>query len=151
VTLKEAKTLNGQKLKVEFKNAALYLNNARVTSSDVEASNGVIHVIDSVLIPKNLKPTQSLVKGKDAVSEKILVDAIDIGVDLFNAGNEKACASIYRIAVMSVLEIEPKALDKKDLSMLKKTLISVDASDDQRANAWSLRRAIDAMLSKLNK
>ena len=151
VTLKDAKTLNGEKLKIEFKNAALYINKSRITATDVKASNGVIHVIDNVLIPKNLKPTQSLVSGKDAVSKKILTDAIDIGVDLFNADNEKACASIYNIAVMAVLQIAPKALDKSDLAKLKKTLTAVGGSDDQRANAWALRRAMDAALIKLSK
>jgi transforming growth factor-beta-induced protein len=145
-------TLNGQQLEVNINSMGeVRINGAMITMADVQTSNGVIHVIDNVLIPKNLKPTQSLVTGKDAVSEKILIDAIDVGVDLFNADNEKACAAIYRIAVMSVLEIEPKVFSKKDLAMFKKTLISVDASDDQRANAWSLRRVMNAMLSKLSK
>ncbi|MGG6266352.1 fasciclin domain-containing protein [Leptolyngbya sp. AN03gr2] len=33
----------------------IQVNNARVTSVDVKASNGVIHVIDRVLLPPNLK------------------------------------------------------------------------------------------------
>lgn len=151
VTLKEAKTLNGEKLKIEFKNAALYLNKSRVTATDIKASNGIIHVIDNVLIPKNLKPTSPVVEGKLAVSKKILTDAIDVGVDLFNADNEKACAAIYEIAVMAVLELKPDLLSKRDLASLKKTIADVNASSDQRANAWTLRRAMDAVLMKLNK
>ena len=89
--------------------------------------------------------------GKKAVSEKLLSDAIDIGVDLFNADNEKACAAVYKIAVMAVLEIKPKALDEKELASIEKTLAAVNGSDDQRANAWSLRRAMDAILAKLSK
>ncbi|MFT5904550.1 MAG: putative surface protein with fasciclin (FAS1) repeats [Cryomorphaceae bacterium] len=151
VSLKEAKTLNGEKLKIQFKNAGLYINKSRITATDINASNGVIHVIDNVLIPKNLKPTSSAVVGKDAVSEKILTDAIDVGVDLFNDDNEKACATIYKIAVMAVLEIKPNALDKRDLASIKKTLAAVNASKNQRANAWSLRRAMNAILAKLSK
>lgn len=151
VTLKEAKTLNGEKLNISFKNAALYLDKSRVTATDVQASNGVIHVIDNVLIPKNFKPVQSSVKGKGPVSKKIITDAIDVGVDLFNAGNEKACAAIYKISVMAVLEIAPEALDQSDLEGLKKAVSKVNASNDQRANAWTLRRAMDATLVKLGK
>jgi transforming growth factor-beta-induced protein len=33
-------------------NGAVMVNNARVTSADIAASNGVIHVIDMVLLPK---------------------------------------------------------------------------------------------------
>ena len=157
VTLKEAKTLNGEKLKIQFKNAALYINKSRITATDVAASNGVIHVIDNVLIPKNLKsskpakPAKPAVAGKDAVSEKILTDAIDVGVDLFNADNEKACAAIYKIAVMAVLEIKPKALSNADIAKIKKTLAAVGASKDDRANAWALRRAMNAILVKVGK
>jgi uncharacterized surface protein with fasciclin (FAS1) repeats len=150
-TLKEAKTLNGEKLKIQFKNAALYLNKSRITATDIKATNGVIHVIDSVLIPKNLKPTSTVAVGKDAVSEKILTDAIDVGVDLFNDDNEKACAAVYKIAVMAVLEIKPMALDKRDLASIKDTLATVNTSENQRENAWALRRVMNAILTKLGK
>jgi uncharacterized surface protein with fasciclin (FAS1) repeats len=48
---KKLTTLNGQDLKVKVKNGDVYINNAQVTTGDVEASNGVIHVIDTVLLP----------------------------------------------------------------------------------------------------
>ena len=154
VTLKDAKTLNGEKVTVQFKNAALYINQSRVTATDIVATNGVIHVVDNVLIPKDISPKKSVkinVTGKNAVSEKILMDAIGVGVDLFNAGNEKACESVYKIAVMAVLEIKPKAIDKDLFTKITKTLTKVESEDNIRANAWSLRRAIDAMLVKLVK
>jgi hypothetical protein len=52
---------------------------------------------------------------------------------------------------MAVLEIAPEALDKSDLDILKNTLAKVNASNDQRENAWTLRRAMDATLVKLSK
>ncbi len=149
VTLKEAKTLNGEKLEIGFKNAALYLNQSRVTATDIKASNGVIHLIDNVLIPKGLKASQALVKGKRPVSKKIFSDAIDVGVDLFNDGDEKSCAAIYKIAVMAVLEMAPEALDQADLDSMQKTLSAVNSSNDARANAWTLRRTMDAIFKKL--
>jgi uncharacterized surface protein with fasciclin (FAS1) repeats len=48
---KKLTTLNGQDLKVKVKNGDVYINNAQVTTADVEASNGVVHVIDAVLLP----------------------------------------------------------------------------------------------------
>jgi len=151
VKLNDAKTFNGEKVNISFKNAALYINSARVTATDIKAKNGVIHVIDNVLIPKNLAPANTLAQGKSAVSKKILVNAINVGVELFNGGNEKACASIYNIAVTAILEIKPKELKGKDLEMIRKTLIKASGSDDQRANAWALRRTMNAILNKLEK
>jgi uncharacterized surface protein with fasciclin (FAS1) repeats len=52
VKLKEAKTVNGEMLKVKVEGADVMINDAKVTSTDIVASNGVIHVIDSVVLPQ---------------------------------------------------------------------------------------------------
>jgi len=46
-----AKTLEGSTIKFTVKDGKVYVNGAQVTTADVPASNGVIHVIDGVLIP----------------------------------------------------------------------------------------------------
>ena len=46
-------TLNGGKLKVEVVNGEVIVGGAKVVTPDVEASNGVIHVIDSVITTPN--------------------------------------------------------------------------------------------------
>ena len=46
-----AKTVEGQNLQVNA-TQGVKINNASVTTADVEASNGVIHVIDTVLLPQ---------------------------------------------------------------------------------------------------
>jgi uncharacterized surface protein with fasciclin (FAS1) repeats len=46
------KTLNGAKVHVRVRKSKVFLNNARVTTPDVMASNGVIHVVNRVLIPR---------------------------------------------------------------------------------------------------
>jgi uncharacterized surface protein with fasciclin (FAS1) repeats len=51
VKLNEAKTLNGKMLKVTVKGSAVMINDAKVTTTDIVASNGVIHVIDTVVLP----------------------------------------------------------------------------------------------------
>jgi len=50
-TLTQAKTVNGAILKLSAHDGKLMVNNADVVKADVEASNGVIHVIDAVLLP----------------------------------------------------------------------------------------------------
>jgi uncharacterized surface protein with fasciclin (FAS1) repeats len=51
VKLSSAKTLEGQPVTIRVKGGKVYVNAARVTTPDVKTSNGVIHVIDKVLIP----------------------------------------------------------------------------------------------------
>jgi len=52
VTLDSAATVNGQSVSISVNDGTVSINNATVTATDVEASNGVIHVIDTVLIPE---------------------------------------------------------------------------------------------------
>lgn len=51
VGLDEAPTVNGKMIDVEVEGSSVNVNDANVTATDVEASNGVIHVIDSVILP----------------------------------------------------------------------------------------------------
>lgn len=52
VKLTEAKTVQGQSVKITVKDGKVSVDNANVTATDIAASNGVIHVIDSVILPK---------------------------------------------------------------------------------------------------
>jgi uncharacterized surface protein with fasciclin (FAS1) repeats len=49
---KMVKTVNGQELAVKVKDGKVMINDATVIIADVAASNGVIHAIDTVLLPK---------------------------------------------------------------------------------------------------
>jgi len=49
--LKEAKTVNGETVDVRADGGSVMINDAKVTAADVAASNGVIHVIDTVILP----------------------------------------------------------------------------------------------------
>jgi uncharacterized surface protein with fasciclin (FAS1) repeats len=51
---KSAKTLEGQRVSIDVRGGSVFLNNTvRVTKTDVLATNGVIHVINTVLVPKS--------------------------------------------------------------------------------------------------
>ena len=50
-SLKEAKTVNGQSVKISAMNGTVMIDKAHVTKTDIKASNGVIHVIDTVMLP----------------------------------------------------------------------------------------------------
>src|SRR5512132_2179939 len=47
----QVKTVEGESLNVKASNAGVMVNNANVTKTDILASNGVIHVIDTVVMP----------------------------------------------------------------------------------------------------
>ncbi len=59
----DAVTLNGQRIDFKTKDGSVYVDKARVLATDVDASNGVIHVIDSVILPESKNLVQ--VAGAD--------------------------------------------------------------------------------------
>jgi len=52
VKITEAKTVNGAMITVKVDGNTVMINDAKVITADIAASNGVIHVIDSVVLPQ---------------------------------------------------------------------------------------------------
>jgi uncharacterized surface protein with fasciclin (FAS1) repeats len=51
----DVKTVEGSSVKIKVKKGKVTVGNAKVTKADVKASNGIIHVINKVLLPPNVK------------------------------------------------------------------------------------------------
>jgi len=52
VKLHEAKTVNGQDMKIMVEGSKVMADNSNVVKTDIQCTNGVIHVIDTVLMPQ---------------------------------------------------------------------------------------------------
>ena len=52
VKMKSAKTVNGKALPIMVEGGTVMVGGAKVVKTDIAASNGVIHVVDSVILPK---------------------------------------------------------------------------------------------------
>lgn len=55
VKMKKAKTVQGSCIKIKAKNGKVMIDKALVVQTDIEATNGAIHVIDTVLLPPEKK------------------------------------------------------------------------------------------------
>jgi transforming growth factor-beta-induced protein len=51
IELNSAETIQGKSIRTSVKDGTVFVNNARVVATDIPVSNGVIHVIDAVLLP----------------------------------------------------------------------------------------------------
>jgi uncharacterized surface protein with fasciclin (FAS1) repeats len=83
--------LDGESLKITVSGKSVMVNEAMVTTADIAASNGEVHLIDDVLIPSNFDagmcPTESIVGTAQSVKTlSTLVAALTAAdlVDLFN-------------------------------------------------------------------
>ncbi|MGB7961848.1 MAG: fasciclin domain-containing protein [Propionicimonas sp.] len=54
----DVKTVEGSTLTISTDGGGVSVNDAKVTTADVDASNGVIHVIDKVLVPESVDPAE---------------------------------------------------------------------------------------------
>lgn len=145
VTAGTADTIAGPSWEARLEGGQLRVGTARVTANDLTASNGIVHVIDSVLIPE-----ESPVAGSDPerAALGVLVLAIERGVPLFNAGQPAACAAIYEVAARSLVE-RPGSLPESALSPLRGALSRIGALGDPSERAWVLRAGLDGAISVL--
>lgn len=51
VQLESAETLNGQSVEIQVNDGSVHVDNAQVIKTDIITTNGVIHVIDKVILP----------------------------------------------------------------------------------------------------
>jgi uncharacterized surface protein with fasciclin (FAS1) repeats len=135
-------TLEGRSLDIRSA-GPVEVNGAKVLKADIIASNGVIHVIDTVLIP----PTKKLTPAQAARS--LIELAIKRGVPLFNEGQTGASAAVYEVAVESLLTSHAEAIGDKDRAALRAALEKMRAEKDPSQQAWILRRALDAVYREL--
>jgi uncharacterized surface protein with fasciclin (FAS1) repeats len=54
VKLQSAKAVSGDSIAVKVRDGKVHVDDASVTKADIQASNGVIHVIDAVILPKGI-------------------------------------------------------------------------------------------------
>ena len=61
--LESAEPVSGGSLRLSVKDKNLFINSAKVVKADIRASNGIIHVIDGVLIPNVMKDAKKKTKS----------------------------------------------------------------------------------------
>jgi uncharacterized surface protein with fasciclin (FAS1) repeats len=55
--LQNAETVSGDSVKIAVKNGSVFINDSKVVTADIKAGNGIIHVIDTVLLPPSAPAT----------------------------------------------------------------------------------------------
>ncbi|MEM1331372.1 MAG: fasciclin domain-containing protein [Planctomycetota bacterium] len=144
VTASSADTLQGDSVNISVAEGGVKINDARVVAADIDASNGVIHVIDSVLLPGQA----GAMNTGDANAAEVIRLAIQRGAPMYNHGQREACVAIYEVAVMSLVERPDISADARE--SLARALHQARNQHRASDRAWSLRRGMDAAFAELS-
>ena len=103
---------------------------------NIETSNGVVHVIDQVLLPSKMSRRQVM---------NSLTAAIDRGVPVFNSGHHGQCCDIYMNVMTEISETGVDSMDDHSMSLVKQTLRKARGTRDMTQRAWVLREGMDQL------
>ncbi len=133
-------TLAGIDAMISQTEGGFNIENARIVKTDIDVSNGVIHVIDRVILP----PKQM----SRADSAEAIRNAIDRGVPMFNHGNMQGTVAVYKAVSQQLMR--EGSLTAEERARLEVGLMEAANTHNSRASAWQLRYALDDVNDSLH-
>ena len=132
---KRAQTLEGSNVSIALADGQAKVQNANLVKTDIDAANGVIHVIDSVILP----PEKKKVGAVEA--RRMIERAVAKGAPLYNAGHHGACAKVYMTTMQDLLE-------RGEMSTTLTSRMSTVVNKARHTScptqqAWTLRAGLD--------
>ncbi|WP_286267367.1 fasciclin domain-containing protein [Thalassotalea atypica] len=126
----KAITANTSEIALSFVDSTLFINGSKVSAADVMADNGVIHVVDTVILPPAMMgtPTQNIVEVAIADSENFstLVTALTAADLVTTLSDESATFTVFAPTNAAFDKIDPDALSALlgDTTALTNVLLS---------------------------
>ncbi|MEE2681639.1 MAG: CIA30 family protein [Planctomycetota bacterium] len=138
VGMESVETLAGTTHPLATLRGRLLVDESIVETANINASNGVVHLIDRVLLPPvEIKPL-----------EMLLNQAIDRGVPLYNNGDPGACCAVYATALDAVILGNGWNLSERQVENIRSAIEQADRMSDDGSRAWAYRRIMDALLQE---
>ena len=138
LSTQKTKTINGASLPI-----GLNIAGAAIIKADLKASNGIIHVVDSVLMPGGVD--SSVLRVMNVIEE-----ATRKGSAFYNNGQVMACATIYEMTAQALLassDLLPLGTQK----MLTRALTQMESTHSSDERAWIMRRGLDSVYRSMTK
>jgi hypothetical protein len=130
-----ASTLQGNSISIVQSQGGAKVNDANLLATDIDASNGVIHVIDSVILPSENQASNQ--------PRRMIETAISQGAPLYNAGHAGQCARIYMDTAREILAMNNHGMSSTVAEALQAAIISSEGTSCTDTQAWTMRRALE--------
>ncbi|MAR11539.1 MAG: beta-Ig-H3/fasciclin [Blastopirellula sp.] len=131
---KQAKTLQGGKVQISVSGGKAKVQNANLVATDIDAANGVIHVIDAVMLPPQKKVGA-------AEARRMIERAVAKGAPLYNSGHHGACASVYMETLSELMEFGD--MSPTLTRQMSHVVNKAKHTDCPTKQAWTLRAGLD--------
>ena len=129
-----AKSVSGGALKFGIADGTFEVNGATIVKTDIKCDNGIIHVIDAVLLPaEKVSSHMGAAKRIEAAVMK--------GVSVFNHGDHAKCADIYSDCMQAL--VADGGVCSSTRETLTKILTTAKQTHCDTTRAWMLRRGLD--------
>jgi hypothetical protein len=146
---KQAKALSGGTLEFGITDGVFKVNGATIVKTDIICDNGVIHVIDAVILPNSKNENSEKMSAASRKSPtKLIAAAIDKGVPAFNNGDPGKCADIYSDCMVAISK--DKTIDPSVSKDIQKFIERAEKIKDDTERAWFLRSGLDQVYSALS-
>ncbi len=136
VGLNSADSVQGGKISIAVVDGKVKLNGAStVVTTDIECDNGVIHIIDSVIMPPE--------KGAQMSPRHMIQQAVATGAPLYNAGHKTQCCTTYTNTIHQLMDEYGHQMTVNVRQHLTNSLSEAGSAECCDSRAWILRRALD--------
>lgn len=129
-----------------------------IAEADLEATNGVVHRVNRVIMPPQVETTllkpiertaQSPVSSPRQRWQTVLEQAVADGQAAYRDGDHAACADLYEDAIQQLLQSTPADELPQAREALLNTLTAADRQETAQQRAWVLRRGINQAYGEL--
>jgi transforming growth factor-beta-induced protein len=140
---KQATTLQGSEIKISVTGGKAKVNGANLVATDIDASNGVIHVIDSVILP----PQDNKVGAVEA--RTMIEHAIANGARLYNSGDHHATAALYQSTMSELIE-NGDQMPEGLMTNMHHVMVSAKHTTCPTQRSWTLRRGLERAYAQMS-
>ena len=139
-----AQSLSGEALRFGITDGLFQVNGVTIRKTGITCDNGIIHVLDAVLLPS--AKTEETSGPKEAMRR--IEEAVERGVPIFNDGRHGECAQIYRKCMVDLSD--GNGLDARIKKALDELVKRADRIEDDSERAWVLRGGLDHLYGILS-
>jgi lipocalin len=140
IKLNEIKTLQGQTILTNKKDGEFFLNDSKIIATDIKAKNGIIHVIDNVLLFDSAKPSNTFETAQNIELKKYM----GLWYEYARYENEfqKEC-----LGTTAKYELKKAPINRKTYVKVTNTCIKADGKiQSGKAKAFVVNKETNAQL-----